>query len=271
MQQEISSERLGLSFHRGFTFSRTGVVSVLKAFAAGNDIQLHTDLGSVQLEAMPRYCERAGLVNSNKKPTEFGDFVLENDLNITRVETLWLIHYFLSAPHRSAPNFWSFIVSNCFVLGKTLNRTIITDAVAAFALKTANATFSERTLESVSTAMLGSYSKPENLEKLGLLKSQNSNQYTVTQPQPIPLPAFACMLADFWQAHYPNDDTIFLTDLLRSELGRILLLSEAQFKAFLAALAAPSVALVQRQERTPPYTITRRWHSIGEVWEKLYQ
>ena len=271
MQPENSSERLGLSFHRGFPFSRAGVMSVLKAFAAGKDIQEHTDLGSVQLEAMPRYCERAGLINSSRKPTDFGEFVLEQDFNLTRLESLWLIHYFLSVPSNNTPNFWSYITANCFVLGKVLNRNSITSAVAEFSLKTANATFSERTLESVSTAILGTYSKPENLEKLGLLKSQSNNQYTVSQPQPIPLLAFACMLADYWQAHYPADETVFLADLLRSELGRVLLLSEAQFKAFLSALAAPSVALVQRQERTPPYTITRRWQSVGEVWERLYQ
>lgn len=271
MQPENSYERLGLSFHRGFPFSRTGVVSILKAFAAGNNIQEHTDLGSVQLEAMPRYCERAGMITTDKKATEFGEFILEQDTNLTRLESLWLTHYFLSAPYRNAPNFWSYIISNYFILGKPLNKNVITSAVAEFALKTANATFSERTLESVSTAVLGTYSKPENLEKLGLLKNQSANQYTVTQPQPIPLLAFACMLADYWQAHHPNDETVFLTDLLRSELGRVLLLSEAQFKAFLSALSAPSVALVQRQERTPPYTITRRWQSVGEVWERLYQ
>ena len=103
-----SEERLSLSFSRGFALYRSGVQAVLVSALAGqeitkDDILENTTLGTVQAEAMPRYAERCGLLNENRKPTLFGELVGQHDASLALAPTQWLMHYYMAAPHRCAP------------------------------------------------------------------------------------------------------------------------------------------------------------------------
>ena len=106
-----SEERLSLSFSRGFALYRNGVAVVLACARAGQEISKdelleNTTLGTVQAEAMPRYAERCGLLDENRKPTLFGELAAQHDENLALPATQWLMHYYLAAPHRFAPNYW---------------------------------------------------------------------------------------------------------------------------------------------------------------------
>nr|GFA52608.1 hypothetical protein [Tanacetum cinerariifolium] len=73
------------------------------------------------------------------------------------------------------------------------------------------------------------------------------SQYTVRQPRALSTGAFACLLADYWQRHWPDRSDVLLEQVTQGELARVLLLSENKVNDLLGSLAAPDLALVKRQ------------------------
>ena len=92
----------------------------------------------------------------------------------------------------------------------------------------------------------------------------------MSTPQPIPPAAFACILADYWQANFPTTASIDEEQLTQSDLPRVLLLGIDGFNAKLAELADPQRGLVQRQRRFNPPQLLRRWTDPAALWEALY-
>src|SRR5438874_1815524 len=100
--------KLGLSFHRTFPLSRPAVSQVLRVSAGhrgptgagGTDLSFRslrelTNLGTVYVEAMPRYARGAGLISEDGSPSQFGRLAFAGDPSLARVETQWLMHYHL--------------------------------------------------------------------------------------------------------------------------------------------------------------------------------
>ena len=61
---------------------------------------------------MPRYALGAGLLNSDYSLTPFGQSVVRPIHCSKSSDTLWLMHYFLSAPHGPGPSFWHELLAN---------------------------------------------------------------------------------------------------------------------------------------------------------------
>lgn len=118
---------------------------------------------------------------------------------------------------------------------------------------------SDRTLKSGTTAYLSTYAKDEGLGSLGILEeAEGRGQYTVHQPRALSVGAFACLLADYWQRHWPDRADVLLEQVTQGELARVLLLSENKVNDLLGSLAAPDVALVKRQRKHVPYQVIRQ-------------
>ncbi|GAA4382181.1 DUF4007 family protein [Hymenobacter koreensis] len=269
---------LGLSFGRTFPLIRSEVSAVLHACSEGQDVA-DTMVVNIKIPAAKGYCRRAGLISSDWAPTQFGEQVLSHDPNLVRPETLWLLHYFLSAPHYSTPNFWGDLVVHKLVLGTILNMELTRNKIAEFSSKTVEKEQSFSTLDSAATSFLGTYSKkvslyelgifPERKDKSGEYKEQ-SGSYQMSTPLPIPAAAFACILADYWQANFSNTASIDEEQLTQSDLPKILLLGVDGFNAKLAELADPQRGLVQRQRRFNPPQLLRRWTDAAALWDSLY-
>ena len=276
-QYEWKLRDLGLSFGRTFPLIRTDIAIVLQAYADGVDVT-DTMVANAKIPAAKGYCRRAGLINDEQAPTLFGEQVLLHDPNLVRFETLWLLHYFLAASHYSVPNFWSDLVVNTLSIGKTLNVETVKNRISEFAIEKIGVQPSVDTLDSAATSFLGTYAKktalselnifPLKIDKSGDTKEQ-SGQYQMGSPQPIPQSAFACVLADYWQAHFPTN-SIDEELLTQGELARVLLLGTDGFNAKLAELADPQCGLVQRQRRFNPPQVLRRWTDPAALWADLY-
>lgn len=285
MQQEdlieTSDDSLSLSFHRTFFLSRNGVSSVLSAIADGSNsskssIHANTSLGKIQVEAMPRYAERMGLLSGNKSQkalTSFGQLVLENDLTLSDKATQWAMHYFIAAPHRQSPNFWYQLVSECLIPEQIVTMTkddekatdTVTKTLSAFALEKTGKLPAPKTLNGTVKAFLGTYSREEGLGNLGLLQATSTNTYQVLDPA-LPTPTtFACLLADYWEANWPGRHDVLLSDLTAGPLAQ-LLLAEGRLGSLLREVE--KLGLVRLQRRVPPYQVFRLWDDAAAMWQQ---
>ncbi len=272
--------KLKTSFSETFRLSRSGLNQILNALVSANNknnikptdkvLQENTTLGPNQITSNVNYARGCGLIKRDGTITDFGKLVIENDLNLSLVETQWLLHYFISVEHGFGPKFWGSIVTTRFLLGNSLNKNEISESIKAESIGSEEKELASGTYEAAATAILGSYSAEDGLNKLGLLVGPEKNQYFVRMPQSIPTNVFACILADYWQAHFPTSASLDEEVLTRSELPKILLLGVDGFNAKLAELAAPHIGLIQRQRRFDPPQILRRWSDTASLWESLY-
>ncbi len=217
---------------------------------------------------MPRYAERAGLVDSNRQLTPFGKAALEHDPQLSQSQTLWMMHYFLAAPHRNAPNYWSSL-SDLFLTGEISSESAH-EKLSQFAVENSSRALKPRTLSDSVTAFLGTYSKPDALGALKILRSQGEGRYEVSDEfAPRSLGVVACALGDFWAARFGGAAKVNLSDVNGPNgLGRVLLLSTGELNRALSGLQ--SAGLVRLERATPPHQIARGWDSPGALWERLY-
>ena len=275
--QKAKTDKISLSFNRKFPLSRNDASAVLRVVASDGNLETDTILGEPKRQSMSQYCERAGLID-NKELTDFGKAAVTEDPTLSRAETQWVIHYFLSTPWRYVPNFWSELVSKVLTVANTSSVVQVQEKINAYTNREVGTEFADDTTKAAATAFLGTYARQDALCALGLfpirhekgVEKEQSGTYTMQVPNPIPYRAFACILADYWQFHYPDRPEIPLSALVEGDLPQLLLLSKAAFNGLLAELAAPDVALVRRQLFYTPYTITRLWDSPTTLWADLY-
>lgn len=278
---DTTDDSLSLSFHRTFPLSRNGVSSVLSAIADGsssskNSIHANTSLGKIQVEAMPRYAERMGLLmgeRNQKNLTLFGRLALEHDLTLSSSATQWAMHYFITVPYRQIPNFWYQLVSKCLVPDQVITMTkddekatdFVTKTLSAFALEKSGKLPAPKTLNGTVKAFLGTYSKEDGLGNLGLLQATSTNTYQVLDPTLLAPSTFACLLADYWEATWPGRSDVLLADLTAGPFAQ-LLLAEGRLGPLLREIE--KLGLVRLQRRVPPYQVFRLWENPAAVWQQ---
>ena len=191
-------ERIDTTFHETFALNAPAVAAILRVSdehegdVTPEIVRAETQLGPNYVKAMPRYARGCGLLEiSSYRLTPFGRAAFENDPNLTRPETLWLMHYHLSAPHGPGPCFWNHLIARHVRIGHTLSRANVSEVIGRFLKESATKTLGTRTLQSTATAFLGTYAKSDGLGKLGLIEDE-SGSYTVRQPQTPPVWVLAC-------------------------------------------------------------------------------
>lgn len=264
------------TFHRSFALMRPGIAQFLRECSASetslstNDVRGKTTLGSSQAQAMPNYARRAGLVNDHRELTPFGRAVLKSDPQLSQNTTLWMMHYFLAAPHYDAPNYWSFL-NELFSGGDSqISNDFALEKLSQFAVENSSRAMKTRTLSDSVTAFLGTYSKANALGALHILRSVGEGRYEMSEEfAPRPLGVVACALADFWAARFRNAPKVNLSDVTGpGGLGRILLLSTGELNRLLGHLQREGLVRIERA--TPPHQIARGWDDSSALWERLY-
>src|SRR5690554_6770999 len=136
-------QQISLSFHETFPLSRPAVVQVLDVIPQFNGsgsletfLRQHTSLGTRYIKAMPRYATGAGLLDFDRRLTEFGRYAAAHDSLLEQHGTQWLMHYFLSAPHGPGPAFWHDLVRTFIFTGNEFAKMQVDRHVAAFVEQT---------------------------------------------------------------------------------------------------------------------------------------
>ena len=268
-----SEKRLSLSFHRTFSLSRDSIRAILELAVSNSNegglsnkqISEQTNLGTIYVEAMPRYAYGSGLLNKDRSPTEFGRTALFHDSLLLHPSTQWLMHYFMSAPHGPGPLFWTKLVTSFFIPGEEFRNEDIVSC-----LMKDNDALKEETISDAKTAFIGSYVKNDGFGSLGLiLEDEERAVYQINYPDPPPVWAMAAAFLDFCQVQYPGVKVVNLDNILDgSDFSTIFMVGARRINQMLSRMQ--EAGYVELFNSVPPYGIAILRTDTAPLMEKMY-
>lgn len=255
------SKRIGTLFHESFALSRPGIAAALRQVneASSNKelverLQEEENLGRNWAKAVPAYARGCGFLDfGSTNLTPLGEHVLAHDPDLHLPETLWLMHYHLSAPHGPGPRFWHELVLRLPELGDGFGREAVVAHINA-TTQAEGAELKERGVASTATVFLGSYTKSDALGPLGILQ-ESENGYTFDFPEPPSAGVVGYCLSHYWQGQLGVQQTCSLDTL--SEPGNfasVMLLSSFDLNRALRQLAQRGV--LELWMAAPPYQVS---------------
>ncbi len=278
-REEISGNtyRLGVTFHRTFSLNRPSIAKIVQLVKELGDktpigrktIRQMTNLGSIYVEAMPRYAYGAGLLDRGNHLTKFGSFICDHDPLLENIVTQWLIHYHLSAPHGPGPSFWHDLVVHRFLPGDEFTHAQISAQIQQFVASVREKPPRKEDADSSATVFINSYTKSDGLRSIGILEEIKPKYYRVLDPDPPSPWVVAYALLDFWKAHFPNRTTINLNDLYgENGLTSLFMISKGRLNAMLEEMQREGMLELYRI--APPYQVVLLAADEIPILEKLY-
>lgn len=277
--KELDIRRLGTTFHRTFALNRPAVVQVLDiVYNSDSEVQSDeferkvlrelTNLGSIYVEAMPRYGVGCGLLGWGNFPTVLGELARQHDPLLENSSTQWLMHYHLSAPQGPGPIFWHELVTTRFRSGDEFTLEDLSVSIAEIYQRCESEPLAERSARATSTIFVGTYTKPDGLGNLGLLEKLDESRYRVRDDfEPIPTWAVAYAVLDFWKANHGGRIDVLLNDLTQ-QLGAVLLIGAGKLANVLYKMQAEGIVIVDQS--LPPYKVRLLRPEIEPVLKRLY-
>jgi len=240
-----------------------------------------TSLGSIYIEAMPRYAVGSGLLaglsSKTKTLTEFGRQARVHDPHLNDLATQWLMHYYLSAPHGPGPSFWHYLITRRFRIGVELEGPQVAGDIATLVQEESGKPLAQNTARATSTIFLGTYAKSDGLGPLGFLRTVGDGRgssYRVSNPSSPPLWALAYCLADYWEAAFGKSAedqqvTTSLPQLTQLDgFTSLFFIGPEYFDSVLRRLQRKGLVEVYRV--SPPYQVVRLWSDKQELLDHLY-
>lgn len=275
---EANSQRLGTAFSETFPLSREAIRQVLDALAEMEEVtsgsrfdflRQNTQLGTNYVKAMPRYARGTGLLDKSSSLTQLGKKIREHDPLISRIDTQWLLHYHLSAPHGPGPAFWHHLVKERFKSGNTFTRDEVLAQVDEFIQATRGRALSRSSIKGATAAFLGTYTSPTGLGELEILEALNDGSYQVLEPEAPSTWVLAYALIDFWQAQFPNHLTLNLNNLSGSDgITSLFLVGSGRLNSTLREMQDEGYVEVHRV--APPYQVVLLRPDKQSVLERIY-
>jgi len=280
-QSKLSpSNKLGMTFHRSFTLNRPALSQIIELAGQIENIPVNgkclskaeirnlTSLGSIYVEAMPRYGRGSGLLTEGNCLTEFGRFTNDFDPMLNKSATQWLLHYHLCAVHGSGPLFWNELVSRRFRIGNQFLQQEVTDQIYEY-YANIDKSIAIDSAKVTASVFLGTYIKQDGLGSLAILDSKKKESYTVKGPDNPPTWAFAYALVDYWEAHYSERLSINLDDLTNEHgLANLFLMDTAAVTRILNELQHAGFVEVYRSAH--PYQLLLLSHDKSLALRNLY-
>lgn len=265
-------DKFVISFHETFILSRTSIYQILRGAdqkgKVDKEVLQNVLLGNNYKKSMPRYAKRAGLLDKKNLLTLFGRYVAGFDPQMEKQSTQWLLHYHLSAPHRSTA-FWHYLVTQWFIPGNTFTAEQLTEDLTNFLQRSAGKTPAPRSVRSTVTIFVGTYLKSDGLKRLGLLEETEKGTYRVPQVARPPVWALGYALADYWQAHYGERLTVNLDDLIGKNFAGLFLLGERGLTELLIELKQEGMIDLYRVAH--PYQVVLLQPGLEFVLERIYK
>lgn len=281
--QGTDKKKFRTTFHRTFALSRDQIRQLLAAAAkvektvsanrsclTSDIIHSETQLGTVQVEAMPRYARACGLLDERLCLTSLGRIVQDRDpLQETRT-TQWLMHYYISSPHGLGPQFWTQAVTSLFRFGDEISHSQVARHIARTVAETEKRELSDRDARSTATIFLGAYTSPKALASLRILEELGDGRYLVQDPTPPSIWVFALALLDYWKTRYGLERrTINLDDLyVEGGLGDVFMMGGGRVNSHLHRLQEEGI--VQIYSVAPPYQVVLLQRDAQFLLDRLY-
>jgi hypothetical protein len=264
-------DKFVINFHETFAISRSSLYQILinskQTGKLNRKFLAETILGINYQKAMPRYANRAGLLDEKNQLTAFGRYAAQSDPALEKPGTQWLLHYHLSAPHRPTA-FWHFLVTRRFVPGNTFTAEDLVSDLKTFLQQVAGKEPAPRSVRSAVTVFIGSYLKSDGLKRLGLIEERGQGSYHIPDVNPPPVWALGYALAEYWQAHYGERLTVNLDDLTGARFAGLFLLGEIGLTNLLMQLKQEGLVDLFRISR--PYQVVLLQPNPEFALERLY-
>lgn len=276
---QAGPQKRGTVFHESLRLVRPVLKEVLRIAMESGDQRPNFDtfrdnsqVGTNYIKATRAYAFVTGLVDANEKPTAFGRHAYAHDTGFNRTETMWMLHYFLVAPHASAPQFWNDLAAKYFAVEAEFSRDAVRADIDRIT-RSLGVELADKSLNSTTNIFLSTYIEPDSLGGLGILKSvgpPKEGPYAVGEEfAPRSPGVVACALGDFWAAHFGGSKKVNLHDVTGATgLGPLLGLSPGEMQRALGELQARGLVALERATR--PFQIARAWQDPASLWEQLY-
>lgn len=272
--------RLGLTFHRTFFLKRSAIKQVIELFEPEKDVEKlglslreireNSQLGTIYVEAMPRWAEAAGLLTGKKKLTLFGKFVRIYDPGMDQLSTKWLMHYHLSVSHSRTPAFWHTVVSSCFRSGNEFLQSDIIKQITDIYAQEKGGSIEPRYATSTANVFLKTYIESDGLGDLHILEQFDKDRYRVRETEIPPTWAVAAAILDYWQAHFPDQVTVNLSSLTtESGLASLFMISRSRLELILSEMR--EAGIVELFRVAPPYQVALLNGDPEPVLERMYR
>lgn len=272
-------KRLGPSFHRTFPFNRSAVSALLSLAVRYEDepgiritkdvIKKETLLGVQYVEAMPRYAQASGLLNSENRLTPLGRRVAAHDVSLERRETLWMIHYHLARGDGLAPRFWGYLFEEVGQPGDSLERSKIASLIREVSQSQQTVLISDETAADAATVFLKTYSSGESLGGLAILQDDGGGSYSVLETESPTSIVFALVVADYWAKNLRETTSAFIDEFNKAGgPAQVLLMGRGQVNHAMRELSGMGIATVQLTQ--PPYQFSPLWKTQDELLDRIY-
>ena len=237
-----------------------------------NDVKENTFLGNNYIKAFLPYCKGIGVLNfKNNFLTSFGKLIIKNDPTLSSNETMWLMHYHMSAIHGPGPEFWSELIRGFFYPNNRFSSSDIKDAIALYYWDKNQKILSGKSINqqhlyllipmSISEGPRGQEDCSEGLRQLKLITKVADNNFLVNQSTFHSPLILAYALCHFWEQMYPGNISVTLDSLLQSDLPKLFLLSASDFEGILDELKA--IGFIDIHRTAQPYQIFLRGGAIS--------
>jgi hypothetical protein len=274
-----AKKRLGPSFHRTFAFNRSAVSALLSLAEryetqpgtkiTKDVIRKETLLGIQYVEAMPRYAQAGGLLDSNNRLTPLGLRVAKHDGSLERRETLWLIHYHLSRRDGLAPRFWGYLFEDIIKPGDSIERDRISTLIRAISQSQQAVSISDKTAADAATVFLKTYSSGQGLGGLSILQDDGGGCYLVLEAESPPPLVFGLAVADYWSKSLRETTSVWIDEF--NNIGgpaQVLLMGRGQVNHAMRELSRIGLATAQLNQ--PPYQFSPLWRNQDELLDRIY-
>jgi hypothetical protein len=272
-------KRLGPSFHRTFPFNCSAVSALLSLAARYESepevritkdvIKKETLLGIQYVEAMPRYAQAGGLLDSKNRLTPLGRRVAAHDVSLERRETLWMIHYHLARRDGLAPRFWGYLFEEVMHSGDSLERDRVASLIREVSQSQQDVLISDETAAAAATVFLKTYSSGESLGRLSILQDDGGGCYSVLETESPTSIVFALVVADYWAKNLRETTSAFIDEF--NKVGgpaQVLLMGRGQVNHAMRELSRMGLATVQLNQ--PPYQFSPLWKNQDELLDRIY-
>lgn len=264
--------RLPITFNEKLPLRRAALSSVLKLSIeeplTRERVEQETTLGKDEIDAIPKYLRAVGMLDNQLRVTPFGVAVQKHDLYMERLETQWLMHYFLVAPQSEAPEYWPYSAKTALRLNMQSNSEQLGQAIQESIVSEGKTPPVERTLQAAATCFLRAYANPEALGSLNIL-SEQGKEYIFNSPVPIPWQAVAFALADYWQGMWGAQNPVLYSHITGEDgLAGLLLLNSGEMGQPLTEMRKAGLLTIERNAH--PWTVVRIWDRPEDVLKIVY-
>lgn len=272
--------RIPTVFHEDISLSRQSLSKIVKAVFDNPNLYAvsqterreifskSTSLGTNYIKAMPYYARGCGFIGQKYEITPFGAFAFRCDEQFDLVNTQWLMHYHMSAPHGPGPTFWNQVVTKLLFSGNMFSKEDVSDFIGNYIFHSENKVISARKVQSTATKLLNAYTNSEGLGKLKILIATDSGRFRVQSPVIPSAWVIGYALLDFWKTQYPDRIGVSLDVLMNSGFPQLFLMAKSDLDEVLRMMQENQYVDVHRT--APPFQVMLLRQDQESILEKIY-